>query len=249
VAFQLCRLSLIGKEHGRIVEKVAHLMSIKRFVSIHAILSLILSVVKYFRFQINDSTLFKWFSGFLLDPIDEYPARFSSIDRFSSANSDTRPEIWAFNVINCLCDFLNYPLFLIIYLVLDIQTALELRKTLAQKMVSINAQAQKDKEDAIFKSNIMVILNALSNLFLKLPMTISSIFEFYVSLNYLFTIFSSEFSDNYFLYFMVDINGAAFFENVANFLYFLSISLNLLFYYNFDRIFKFYFKIRFFKEK
>jgi hypothetical protein len=89
LAIQICRLSLIGKEHGRLVEKVANQMSIKRFVIYCACLSFALSIVKYFRFQINDSDLLKItnpdaFNEAFQDyeMIDEYPAKISNINNF-----------------------------------------------------------------------------------------------------------------------------------------------------------------------
>jgi hypothetical protein len=135
VAFQLCRLSLIGKEHGKLVELCANQMSIKRLTSYFACLSLILSIVKFFRFQINDADRYKsvYTNLYEIETIDEYPVKFSSIDKFFFGKynelSEIRGEIVAFVVINCLCDMLNYMLFLIVCLVLDIVTARELRSS------------------------------------------------------------------------------------------------------------------------
>jgi hypothetical protein len=83
VAFQLCRLSLIGQEHGIVVEKVAKKTSIKRLLAFFAGLSIVLNIVKYFRYQINDADLFLYQKDreFKLEPLDEYPVMFSSIDK------------------------------------------------------------------------------------------------------------------------------------------------------------------------
>jgi hypothetical protein len=258
VAFLLCRLSLIGKEHGRLVEKVSNQMSIKRFVSYYACLSLVLSIVKYFRFQINDADIFKYEFGTLdFSTFDEYPAKFSRLDNFfddidnptkSNLLNNIRAVTWAFIVLNCISDILNYPVFLIICLVLDIVTSVELRKTLSQK-ISTSKQIEEEKEEAIFKSTLLAILNALCNFLLKLPMTVNSIFEIYISLNYKITNYSKEFFNKHFFYFLIDLNGGDLFENLANFLYFFSLSLNFVFYYNFDRMFRFYFRKWFFNEK
>jgi hypothetical protein len=254
--FYLCGLStlsispIIGNEHGRIVEKVSNQLSIKKYVLYCFCSSLVLSVVKYFRFKINDADLYRWTPYDVFETIDEYPTKFSTIDNlnflnFLQSSVQTRGVTWAFIIINCLSDILNYPTFLVICLVLDIVTAVELRKTLSQK-ISTSKQVEEEKEEAIFKSTLLVVLNALSNFLLKLPMTINSIFEIIASLGFQSSVSSEYF--NPFFYFFIDLNGGDFFESVANFLYFLAISLNCVFYYNFDRMFKLYFRKLFFKE-
>jgi hypothetical protein len=120
-------------------------------------------------------------------------------------------------------------------------TASELSKTLSQKMVT-TAQVQQEKEEAIFESNLLVKLNVAVNFLLKISMTVNSIFQIYIYLYYNYgDKVSYEYVD-YFLYFVVDLYGGDFFENLADFLYFLSLSLNCVFFYNFDRMFKFYFR-------
>jgi hypothetical protein len=78
-------------------------------------------------------------------------------------------------------------------------------------------------------------------------MTLSSIFEIVVSFKYQTSPYSIEYV-NYFLFFIVDLHGGDFFENFANFLYFISLALYFVFYYNFDRMFRMYFRKWFFKE-
>jgi hypothetical protein len=260
VAFQLCRLSLIGQEHGKLVEKVSLKMSIKRLVAYFACLSFVLSIVKYFCYQINDEDLytFEIVNEFKFGPLDEFPARFSSIDNKNGAyerinkrkvvDVEVRGGTMAFIILNILCDILNYPVFFVICLVLDIVTCVELRKTLLHKVVT-NKKVEEEKEEAIFKSTLLIILNALCNCVLKLPTALNSIFEIIVSLNYNGTSYIPFVTFNHFLYFLVDLNGRDFLENVCNFLYFLSLTLNFVFYYNFDRMFRFYFRKWYFKEK
>ena len=96
---------------------------------------------------------------------------------------EIRDGTWAFIIINIISDILNYPVFFVICLVLDIVTCVELRKTLSQKVVT-NKKVEEEKQEAIFKSTLLIVLNALCNFFLKLPMTLNSIFEIIVSLNY-----------------------------------------------------------------
>jgi hypothetical protein len=194
IAFQLCRLALIGQEHGKLVEKVSKTLSIKRLLTYFACLSFVFSIVKYFRYQINDEDLYTYTPLELiqLKPLDEYPAKFSSIDNKNNVFGEgeyipkiveVRSETWAFIIINSLSDILNYPVFFIICLVLDIVTCVELRKTLSKKVVT-DKKVEEEKQEAIFKSTLLIILNALCNIFLKLPMTLNSIFEIIISFKY-----------------------------------------------------------------
>jgi hypothetical protein len=154
-----------------------------------------------------------------------------------------------FLVINILSDIFNYPVFLVICLVLDIVTCVELRKTLSKKVIT-SKKVEEEKQEAIFKSTLLIFLNALVNLLLKLPMCINSILEIVVSLKYFRADYGLNFEVyDYFLYFLIDLNGLELFESVCNFLYFVSLALNFVFYYNFDLMFRFYFRKWYFKEK
>jgi hypothetical protein len=253
LAFQLCRLSLIGNEHSKLVVKVSNKMSIKRYVLYSASLSLVLSIVKYFRFQINDADILEYraMSKIFFDTNDEYPAKFSSIDNLNDnykLDWNPRSETYALTIINFIIDALNYPTFTGICLTLDIIISNELTKTLSQKIVT-SKQVQEEKDEAIFKSKLTIYLNFLSNFLLKLPMTINSIFEIYIVLFYHRYLYNNSYEHvNYFLYVFVELRGAEFFETLCNFLYYLSLSLNFVFFYNFDRMFRFYFRKWFFKE-
>jgi hypothetical protein len=268
VAFQICRFSLIGQEHGSLVEKVSKKMSLKRLLVYFACLSFALSIVKYFRYEINDENQYRYLPNrpIQLEPLDEYPARFSSVDSKNNGFDDKYKYLrneksflesilnlqvgsgtMAFLIINIISDILNYLVFFIVILVLDIVTCVELRKTLSQK-IATTKKVEEEKEEAIFKSTLLIVLNALCNFILKFPMILNSIFEIIVSLNYMGQESFSYENLNYFLYFLEDLKGGVFFENLCNFLYYLSLSLNFVFYYNFDRMFRFNFRKWYFKE-
>jgi hypothetical protein len=96
--------------------------------------------------------------------------------------------------------------------VLDIVTCVELRKTLSLKVVT-NKKVEEEKPEAIFKSTLLIVLNALCNFLLKSAMTINLIFEIIVSLNYFGQDYVCFESLNYFLYFLEELNGREFFFN------------------------------------
>jgi hypothetical protein len=196
VAFQLCRLSLIGqeKEHGKLVISVSKRISIKKLALYFAILSVFLSVVKYFRFHVNDTDLIEGKFGSSTDSAEDYPVKLAIVDNISADQDFTiRTEILTFLIFNIVSDVFNYPLFLIVTAWLDMITSVMLSKTLAEKMVT-SVQVRDDVEEAVFKSKLMIGLNAAANFFLKLPATFKSTFELYISLKFVSRDLSNEFS-------------------------------------------------------
>lgn len=138
LAFSMSRLSLIGKEYSKLVMYVAKDKSIKLYLAITIILSLVLSVCKYFRFM---------------------PAEISTSSSGIFTNFPDKLMIFAlgkvrgvfqarlFLIFNTLCDLLNYLVFLVINLVLDIKMASELKKSLKEKEEKIEmTEKQKRKK-------------------------------------------------------------------------------------------------------
>jgi hypothetical protein len=242
---------LIGKEHGKIVTQVSATMKIKTFMLITFVVSVLLSTVKYFRYRENKTDII--YNSWFLNVNNDYPMKSSTLDEFRFTNKHTfSVDNWCFMVFNCLCDLLNYPLFLVVNLILDINTAVELKKTLSKKIVIPNETKEKEEkrkkenEEAINRMIAMVVLNAMSNLFLKSFATVNSFFDLYNSLLFRYD-YKLNFQQNHstqsrIVYFCQQLKGCDMLEEVSNLTYYVSLSLAILFYYNFDRIFKMNFR-------
>lgn len=164
----------------------------------------------------------------------------------SSINSSTS-SIRAFSIFNILSDFFNYPVALIIFLVIDIKMAKMLKKTLREREKIISSEKIKRENDqTINRAFQMAILNALVIFLLKLPIFISSILEFYFK-----EVFSRRYGyfsldtalynskDSFsFTSFYFDMKGYYVLASFSNLLYTTSTSLTLLFYFKFDKNFQ-----------
>lgn len=249
LGFALCRLSLIDTEetNGKLVELVSKKLSLKVIMSIITILSVLFSIVKYFRFTINSTDLFLFITT--IDTNNDYPLRLTTLNSYRGSSSAV------FLAFNCLCDLCNYPLHLAVSLGVDIYTVVKLKRTLAKKMATATSEKQMKEDDPVVRAIRMVVLNALVNVFLKLPVTINTFVEIHMSLVYFNVFLSSfQFKENYqttssLIYFCQELNGCELFESVSNMLYMLSLTLGLLFYYNFDKNFKSSFRRLMFNEE
>ena len=116
VVFALIRLSLIGREHGKLVTKASKL-KIKGFILRFFAPCLLLSTVKVFRF----------FPNSLMSDFD-YPI---SIEQYFHQIKITLTCV--FLSFNLLYDFINYMLFLIINFIVDICLAVQMKQTISEK--------------------------------------------------------------------------------------------------------------------
>jgi hypothetical protein len=116
IGFAINRLSLVGKDHGKFVIWMSKL-KIKRFMIGIIIPCLLLPIVKIFRFKPN----FYRPDDFYPDPIDN---RFISMSRVA---------VLVYFIFNILLDIINYFIFLIINLIIDINLAVCLKKTIDEK--------------------------------------------------------------------------------------------------------------------
>lgn len=233
LGFTLSRLSLIGKEHGKLVMYVAKDKSIKVYLCITIVLSLLLSIVRYFRYLPNQMDYISTGAA------DMYPDKLVFV-----AVGELREHfhVRLFSIFNVLCDLCNYAVFIVVNLILDSVMVVELKKTLKEKAEKCGeTEKQKRKNEITIKRAIlMVVLNAVFNLVLKFPLLLNTFFEFYsneVDENLVTAqgkIKEKNFIYNYFVF----RNGSEPFELAANLFYFISISFSIWFFYKFDRNFQ-----------
>ena len=116
VIFSLNRLSLIGREHGKLVTKASKLKIKDFFLGLFGP-CLLLPVVKVFRFFPNS-----------MKPYLDYPI---SIEHYFY---DIRFTLaFVFLSFNLLYDFINYTLFLIVNFITDVYLAVQMKQTVAEK--------------------------------------------------------------------------------------------------------------------
>ena len=116
VVFALNRLSLIGREHGKLVTKASKL-KIKGFFLRFFAPCLLLPAVKALRFFPNS-----------MKPDLDYPVPIENY--FSEIKIMLTCVFLSFNL---LYDFINYMLFLIINFVVDVCLAVQMKQTIAEK--------------------------------------------------------------------------------------------------------------------
>lgn len=242
LAFSLCRLSLIGKEHGKLVMYVSQEKSIKLYMIITVFLSLTLGVVKYFEYFPNEMEIASIRVDF------SFPEKFVFLGRLQDIDK-TR----AFLIVNSLCDLINYLIFSAIHLFMDIKIFKELKKTINEK-AERTEQSEKQKrknEQTIKRAMTMVILNLTSNLLLKFPLLLNAFIEFYVEEIQRETVDQNDnyiYSKNFIFYYCYYYKSCDWFDLFSNLLFYVSISLSFLFFFKFDKNFESSFRRSVLKE-
>ena len=239
IAFSLCRIALIGKDHNKLVKFIAE-VGITKYTIVSLIISLIFSVVKYFSYKINYG--FESFS---------YPIEY---DYQSVIAKGSR----IYFIINFSSDLLNYIVFLLVHLAIDIGMVRKLRETLNEKLEKSKEYSTKEQNDKRKSENesvinnaiFMVILNTVVGILLKLPTCIYSLIFMYYNIykiNYLNYWIHAGFG-RFFKYVCLDSSFCDAISVIANFLYLLYISIQFFFYKRFDKKFKNSFEKRFYSK-
>jgi hypothetical protein len=234
IAFALNRLSLIGDKdkQGRITMCVSK-MAIKFFIILSAILSVLLSLVKCFRFAVNSYVA-----------NHDYPYAFQN-DPFHNPSDEIIGLIF---ITNGIVDFINYILIILINLIVDVLLALKLRQTLREKREKFNSTEAKEKEDAEAVTRLvhMAIFYALTNLVFKIPNAITPLNDFVIisiiknnRISFFEKINIRTFDFFYYSKYICSVTKICLvFRKWANLFYLLSFSFNIFFFYHFDKNFK-----------
>ena len=120
VGFSFNRIMLIGKDHPKFVKKIAN-CSILKYCLVTGLISLALAFVKVFKYRVN------------FDRSDRnYP--YNTEYDFWVHTSTLQLVYFVFNIIS---DLLNYFVFLLVCLSIDIYMLVRLRRTLQEKLVRL----------------------------------------------------------------------------------------------------------------
>lgn len=154
-------------------------------------------------------------------------------------------------VANIISDLLNYVVFVLVNLIIDIYMLVQLRKTLSDKLTRLNEISDKkvsmkkslELEETMNNAIRMVVINSLLNLAFKLPLAfipmVNAIAAFYyqsqsfLNGNFAFDTFLGKFRECNLYYLILDL---------ADWLVTLLISIQMFVFVRFDKKIKFGFE-------
>ena len=224
VGFLLCRLSMIGKEQTKLTNSFSKIPIIYYIIA-STIISVGLSVIKIFKYEVNTFI-----------PYLEYPIpldkKYNMAELTNDSYLDYKKRLRLIQIFYLVSDLTSYFLFIPINFILDIVLILKMKKALSEK---INMEVKKEKE-ILFRLKILAFTFLLSNFLMKLPAMFKPIFDMS---NIIYSLRPYSLIPhrkwNY-LY-------ASIFDKLASFLFIISTSVIIFFYYLFDKNFKFGLKI------
>lgn len=239
LSFALNRIALIiGNLDNHKFLKFFSDVNVKIYLLVTLLISLGLSVIKYFKYSINYDL-----------PENSFPISneldLSSIYRTKISND-------AYIIINSISDIFNYIVFEIAIFVIDVYLVVLMRRTLDEKMQKLKAMIKDAKklENMITENNTAIkkvirlaVLNTVISVLFKLPIafmpTVNVYAEFYYK-DYYSQIIYPNFG-RYYL-FLLDSGFQNIIIECSDLLYSFSISIQLFIYINFDKKFKMAFK-------
>ena len=151
VQFALNRLSLIGKNHGKLVTNAAKL-KMRQYIWRILIPCLILPVIKIFRYFPN---------SYRIDA--DYPIPIGYYFKYLSSSL-----MFIYMSFNITFDILNYALFLIINFIIDINLAIRMKQTIEEKKKNKSNITNDSKNKYVFE----FILNSLSYYYYNIKLII-----------------------------------------------------------------------------
>lgn len=233
VGFSISRLSLIGKKHGKFIKNISS-ASITVYIIVSFIFSVSLSIVKLFRYQVI------FFQDYLFN--QQYPVPYDrNFNNIYSHNFKIKARV--INVFNAICDLTNYLIFMVINTVLDLMLIAKLKKTLSELM---NAN-KRENQLVLLRVITSIALYALLSTFLKLPSAFKPVLDSIHLDSEIHFAYTFEKIDDFYENICLFSRFCFMFEKLAAFLFSLSLSICIFFYYILDKKFMMCFKIAFSK--
>ena len=219
-------------------------LAVKKYIGVSIFISISLSWIKGFKYEVN------YFHPFLNFPISNEMDINIQIDA-------TQNRFFDFYIIfNLISDLVNYFVFVVICIVIDICMVVQLRRTLEEKMKKSESLNQKQKEarkaeydEAVNKATKMVVLNSIIGIFFKIPVlfipSLNLCFQFYFHYKFQYN-FQSNIS--YYVYYhpsfynfytmLLDHGFYTLFQDISYLFYTISLSIQLFIYIRFDKKFR-----------
>lgn len=224
IAFTLCRISLLGKEHGKLVTWIST-TSLLTFLAISITASLVFNVLLVIDFRFN------------LDfPYLDYPYHFEASSDYKKKTLLAR-VYFGLHLLNSL--FFSVVL-VVVQLGVDIALVVRLKATLEGKMKSGKTEAQlaaqkKTDETAVKRAVTMVLLNASMNAAIK---TLKNFKYVYQVSTYRFADPHKSYAHRDFLLLFDDAHLLGFLMSRFDDLLMISLATTIFFVYKFDKTFK-----------
>ena len=226
IAFSLNRISLLGKDHGKIVTFMSE-VGIKKYIGVTFIISSFLSWIKGFKYEVN-----------YLYPNSNFPMS----NELSIIVNEEKTFNDVYFIINVISDLVNYLVFVVICIIIDICMVVQLRRILEEKLkksLSLNQKQNVSKttecEEIVNKAIKMVVLNSVIGIFFKLPVS-------FLPLLNVFADFFFKKLESYYLFIefysaLIDSGFYALIQDMSHFFFTLALSIQLFIYYRFDKKF------------
>ena len=234
VGFALNRIGLIGNGHGKIVTFISdYNLGIKKYIGFSLLISVSLSWIKGFKYEIN------YFYPYLSFPISNEIYVYE----------DTFPDAFLkfYYVFYSISELLNYFVFVIICVIIDICMVVQLKRTLDEKVKKSESLNQKQNqakkaefEEVVNKAIKMVVLNSLIGICFKIPVAFIPLINA-CGRDRLHQEGMKEIRDPIFFQFLVLLyeSGAySLIQDVSYLLYTLSLSIQMFIYKRFDKKFQ-----------
>lgn len=167
--FSLCRMSQIGKDHGKFIVFIDKL-SIKKFFIFSMLISGGLSVCKVLRFNIN-----------IDQPRLQAPLPF--VQNYMLYGWQFNPKYVTITVFNTIYDTFNYLVFVLVHCIIDIVLFKKLKSTIDEKEIKMKEliksskeleKSTKESQESKRRVLFMIIYNSVFNLITKVPSMITS---------------------------------------------------------------------------
>jgi hypothetical protein len=247
------RYLLVGKDHVQWIKTVAQ-SNFKTKMCIAVIASGLLSLIPVYQvyffngLSTNDEkgdhyNSYYYYHSYLKlfevrDSLSDFSVKLNlSLTKLSN-DASALPLIFSLTI---LYNLFSYFLFCLFNLALDVMTVLKLKETLGEKARLSSSNKRGEQMQAERRSVIMVVLNSIVNILLRLPELLAIVFFVAVAANpnqqYPFKILCFNFGQCLTL------------GKISNSFDVLSLSLNVFFYYFFNKTFKFAFHLLFCGQK
>ena len=234
VAFALNRIAVIKKDENKLLKFISE-VSIKIYIAICLIISAGLSVIKYFKYEVNYEY-----------PTMNYPIS-NEWDIFNIDKKQSHSFDDAFFIVNSISDIINYVIFVLICLIIDIFMIRELRKVMNDKLQKIERlyaehsktkveNTKKENDKAMNKAIRMVVINTAIGILFKAPISLIPILNVYAA--FYFKTLDKRYINPEFRQFYSSLFFNGFYTQISDFsdfLFVLSISIQPLIYKRFDR--------------
>ena len=222
IAFALNRISLIGKDHGKLVTFMSE-VGIKKYIGVTFLISLLLSWMKYFQYEVN-----------YFYPNLDFPM-FNQVS-MAYIKSNTLKDV--FFILNVISDLVNYFVFVVICVVIDICMVVQLRRILNEKLNKSQSMNQKQNEsktteceEAVNKAIKMVVLNSAIGIFFKFPVCFIPLLNVYADDKNI----DHNLNFSEFFHYLLDSEFYSLIQDMSYFLFTLSLSIQMFIYYRFDK--------------